>query len=275
MPETRCRTPASSGHSTCKVCAGRPFFMRIGVSHASAAPAASSGVSTRGQRRGSRSSTFVSSTTAARRPARRGSSAWPTTSRRTPGAPGTSRLPALKPRCPPTSTAWGRTRPRAWSAGPRRSACTARRRPGRRTPAAPDASSSRSTAGPARDRSVRGCAPCRRRARSGRRAAARPGRRTPRTTPTTSPIESCAPTSWKCTSSAGRPVHGGLGDGQALEHPVRGCRVASSTSAGSAASSIARMSRQVRCGACRRARPHRDHLGAGDPEPVAHLVARR
>jgi hypothetical protein len=48
--------------STHRVCAGRPFVMTIGTSHASAAPASRSAASTVGHTGGSRSSTFVSRT---------------------------------------------------------------------------------------------------------------------------------------------------------------------------------------------------------------------
>ena len=49
--------------STESVLAGRPFFMRIGVSHASAAPASRRAASTTARTRGSRSSTLASMTT--------------------------------------------------------------------------------------------------------------------------------------------------------------------------------------------------------------------
>ena len=54
---------ASGRHSADSVCAGRPFFIRIGVSQASEAPAANSASRTPGHSRGSRSSTLVSRTT--------------------------------------------------------------------------------------------------------------------------------------------------------------------------------------------------------------------
>lgn len=56
------RTSAARAGSTsaCSVWAGRPFFIRIGVSHASEAPASSSAAITAGHTRGSRSSMFVS-----------------------------------------------------------------------------------------------------------------------------------------------------------------------------------------------------------------------
>ena len=59
------RRPSPARPAPTGVCAGRPFFIRIGVSHASLAPASSSVASTLGQTRGSRSSTLASRTTAA------------------------------------------------------------------------------------------------------------------------------------------------------------------------------------------------------------------
>ena len=61
---------ARGGTSTLSVWAGRPFFIRIGVSQASRAPASSRAVSTAGHTRGSRSSTLVSSTSRSSTPCR-------------------------------------------------------------------------------------------------------------------------------------------------------------------------------------------------------------
>ena len=70
LPEDRRRArrrPGRPATSTLQVCAGRPFFIRIGVSQASEAPAASSAAITPGHSRGSRSSTLVSSSSGRRR----------------------------------------------------------------------------------------------------------------------------------------------------------------------------------------------------------------
>ena len=68
VPEDRRRArrrPGRRSTSTLRVWAGRPFFIRIGVSQASLAPASSRAVITDGQTRGSRSSTLVSSSSEA------------------------------------------------------------------------------------------------------------------------------------------------------------------------------------------------------------------
>ena len=96
--KTVARTSAARSGATRarKVCAGRPFFIRIGVSQASSAPAASTAVITSGHSRGSRSSTLVSRTSRSSAPwsAAAGS---PTSSRSTLAWPSGSRPPAPTP----------------------------------------------------------------------------------------------------------------------------------------------------------------------------------
>ena len=85
--------------STGSVCAGRPFFMTIGISHASAAPASRRRPRTPGHTRGSRSSTLASSTTVAglRRPATGSCRRAPDDDADHVGPPRTSRPPAPTP----------------------------------------------------------------------------------------------------------------------------------------------------------------------------------
>ena len=90
-----CTSGTVSGRqSTERVCAGRPFFIRIGVSQASEAPAAKSASRTPGHSRGSRSSMLASSTTG---PALLPSAGSPSTRRTTFGSSPGSRPPAPVP----------------------------------------------------------------------------------------------------------------------------------------------------------------------------------
>ena len=87
----------AGGASTDSVYAGRPFFIRIGVSHASDAPAASSRASTPGHSRGSRSSTFAAKTSSGTSRSGPDSVAYPTTMRSRFGTSVRPRDPAPKP----------------------------------------------------------------------------------------------------------------------------------------------------------------------------------
>ena len=99
VPEDRWSGPRparSAGTSTDRVWAGRPFFIRIGVSQASLAPASSSAAITCGQTRGSRSSTLRLQQQR-RRPGRCSAGSSPTQSRSTLAWPSGSRPPAPTP----------------------------------------------------------------------------------------------------------------------------------------------------------------------------------
>ena len=123
------------------MCAGRPFFMRIGVSHASAAPASISAASTVGHTRGSRSSTLASRThhRPRGRPAPLLSGRVPSTTRTTLGRSGRVARPGSDPgpddvqrraAGPEPSRAWSRALPRSGSpARRRRRPAPATRRP--------------------------------------------------------------------------------------------------------------------------------------------------
>ena len=160
------RGTVSGRHSADSVCAGRPFFIRIGVSQASEAPAANSASRTPGHSRGSRSSTLASSTTGAG--AAPASSARPAPAgRRWAAAPGRGRRRPCRPARPASAAAASTRRPRG-HAGPRRWACTSRSATG---PAITGASRPAAPAPPGRGSG-------RRRARRGpSRCPARPGRR--------------------------------------------------------------------------------------------------
>ena len=137
-----------------------------------------------------------------------------------------------------------RTTWRAWSAAPRRWACTARAspRPGVRRHAAQQLDHRRRRH---RHRAVRAADPARRRPPPARRPARSSPRCTsPAQTPTTSAIASRAPTSWKCTSSGDVPWTARLRDREPLEGRVRPPRTAS----GRPAPREQRARRRARCG---------------------------
>ena len=171
----------SAATSALSVCAGRPFFIRIGVSQASERPAASSAAITSGHSRGSRSSTLVSSSSGAtggrgREPS--GSSlARPAAAARWRGPRGRGRRRRRRSRRR-SSPAAGRSRGAAWSAARRRSACTARASTGPAYDGTPRSSSATAGGGTGR-RAVRAARPCREPTATGRdhdRGRARGGR---------------------------------------------------------------------------------------------------
>ena len=203
---------SGSWASTCRVWAGRPFFIRIGVSQASAAPPSINAASVGGHSRGSRSSTLVSITviTSASGPSgRRGSPpglslAAPITSRQTFARSGGSALPAPTPIAVTVIGGRGPNEPASCraKATPVGVACSRPMRP----PAAlaPESRSSSSTAGTGTGRepwAVSTEPPPR--LISPQTTAVTPRAAKPTRVPTTSAMLSSAPTSWKCTSSAG------------------------------------------------------------------------
>ena len=248
--KTAARTAAarSAVTSALKVWAGRPFFIRIGVSQASSAPAASSAAITSGQTRGSRSSTLVSSSTQVVRPSARRPPDSPTSSRSTLACPSGSRPPAPTPigavviaGCGPHAVASVVEQRGA------RSACTAPspgRRPGRRTTGRRAAARRPPAAGPGSvpcapatvpEPTATGLTTTSARRRGGRsRRRPRPRRRSRRARRP----RGSAP------RRAGRAVHRALGDGEPLEDAQR--EVAHRLVERSASSRSARMSRQVR-----------------------------
>ena len=214
--------------------AGRPFFIRIGVSQASLAPASSSAAITAGQTRGSRSSTLVSSSSEV---AGRGRSAAasPTRSRSTLAWPSGSRPPAPTPIA---VVVIARLRaPRGGDRGQQRGAgrrAQLHGRGARRAGVRRDAAEQLGDRG-RRDRE-RAVGAADRAGADGDRADDDPvvgrGGRSRRTTPTTSAIASRAPTSWKCDVERVVAVDAGLGDGQPLEDArARGRATGSSRSA--------------------------------------------
>lgn len=201
--ETSC-----SRASTCKVCAGRPFFIRIGVSQASAAPPANSAVSVGGHNRGSRSSTLVSITVIS---SGRGSSAGlssglPITRRQTFARSGGSALPAPTPIAVTVIAGTGpNARPSATAtATPVGVACS--RAPWPPAAMAPESRSSSSTAGTGTGSVPWAvCAVPPPSVIGPQAISVTPSAAKPATVPTMSAMLSRAPTSWKCTSSTGTP----------------------------------------------------------------------
>ena len=223
--KTVARTSAASSGVTSarKVCAGRPFFIRIGVSQASSAPAASTAVITSGHSRGSRSSTLVSRTSRSSTPSPLGATVAPTNSRSTLAWPSGSRPPA------PTPTA----RVVIGGCGPYDVASVV----SSAAPVGVQSSVAGAPGGPAYDGTPvssaatagggTGRVPCalltvpEPTAIGVTTTSVAPRWTKPAQTPTTSAIASRAPTSWKCTSSGSLAVHGALGDGEPLEDPDR------------------------------------------------------
>ena len=212
------RGSVSGRHSTDSVCAGRPFFIRIGVSQASEAPAANSASRTPGHSRGSRSSTLASSTTG-------------------PAGAGVGRLAqhqaddvrqldrvaaagAHADALDPHRRAASSTRPPARPPGPRRWGCTSRPAPAPATTGMPASSSS--TAGPGI-----GTTPCAPRAEPLPSATGEAvSRESPRcANPATTPDDVGQRVERAHLVEVhvlGRhPVHAALGDGQPLEHRQR------------------------------------------------------
>ena len=203
------RTSAARSGATSarKVCAGRPFFIRIGVSHASRAPAARTAVMTSGQTRGSRSSTLVSRTSRSSGPSA-AAAGLPTSRRSTLAWPSGSRPPA------PTPTCWVvigglRAVRRREGREQRRAGRGAQLGGGRalRAGVRRDAGEQGGNRG-RRDRqgAVRAADGIRSRPRSGVTTTSVGARwAKPAQTPTTSAIASRAPTSWKWTSIGSWP----------------------------------------------------------------------
>ena len=213
------------------------------MSQASEAPAANSASRTPGHSRGSRSSTFASSTTGPD-----GAGVGRLAQHQADDVRQLDRVAAARARADaldPHRRAARSTRPPARPAVPRRSACTSRPPPGRRRPGRPAAARARPGRGSGRRRARRG--PTRCPARRARRCSrSRPRCSNPATTPTTSASASRAPTSWKCTSSGGtrctRP--------SATASRSNTASAPSRTGVGRSASSrSARTSAQVRCSA--------------------------
>ena len=286
MSTTRCSGRDDGRHSTCRVWAGRPFFIRIGREPRVGGAGVEQRCSTLGHSRGSRSSTLVSSTTAGSVP---GACGRPVSDRRT------SRS-ALEPVRPRVAVAGARPdRVDASSAASARS--STRQVVSRAAPVGVHSSSSTGPpwagAQPPREQlqhggSGTGISPCAVGAvpppsAIGRaRAAGRsPRPANPAQTPTTSPIASCAPTSWKWTSSGRRrraPRPRPRPAGRRWPAPARG-----PASSSSAPSSSARTSGQVRCGAtvsaaatCARAtaKPTRCTCSDAERRPVDRRDAR-
>ncbi len=190
------------------MCAGRPFFMRIGVSHASAAPALSSAARTSGHSRGSRSSTLVSSTqapdSAVEEVEEEGDVAAPTSSRVTLACVAGSRPPAPTPTA---LTVIGGCGPYD-DASPVRSAAPVGVQdswlPGPARDGTPRSSSATAGTGTGRLPWVPWTRP-EPTATGETTTEESPRWANPAQTPTTSAIASRAPTSWKCTCSTGIP----------------------------------------------------------------------
>ena len=255
---------------THSVCAGRPFFIRIGTSQASIAPAASRASRAPGHRRGSRSSTLASSWTArSRSPAGEGAdlavtSSWveptgtPTSTRTTFGQPALSFVPAPTPtRSSVTggtlSHPEARARTRATPVGVASSptplaapgvAVERAARPGSPLTGQPLASCVTAGTGT-------GMSPCAARTRPDPSASGEalrlvtPSRRSASQVPTTSAIESSAPTSWKCTSSGEMPCTKPSASASRANVACARRRV---TGARSASANMARIDVQVRWG---------------------------
>ena len=233
--------------STDRVWAGRPFFIRIGVSQASLAPASSSAAMTAGQTRGSRSSMLVSMSSGGAVGGRGGA---PTKSRSTLAWPSGSRPPAPTPIASTVIAGCGpqRVGERGQQRGAGR-ACTApwRRAAGRRSDGTPRSSSATAGGGT-------GSVPWAPRTEPEPTATGRdrddadvgrPSQCTkPAQTPTTSAIASSAPTSWKATSSGSVPWT--AASATASRSKARSGEVADRPRRGRPRSSRARMSRQVR-----------------------------
>ena len=246
------------------MCAGRPFFIRIGVSQASrGAGVEQRGEHVRPQPRvevvdvGLDSSGPVPG--GGRRRAGPTPVGSPTSSRSTFAWVSGSRPPAPTPTSATAIAGCGAER-RGVGGEQRRAGRRAqlhRGRPARRTTGRPGAARRRPAAAPASRRARRG--PCRSRPRRARRRArSRPRCSSPAQTPTTSAIASRAPTSWKCTSVGRGAVDRGLGDREPLEgrpRPVvHGVRQSGRRRAAPR--------RRARCGGCCCRRPRR---GTGWP----------
>ena len=240
-PRGRPRTSAD------RVWAGRPFFIRIGVSQASEAPAASRAASTSGHSRGSRSSTLVSSTSGASVPSgarRPGAARRPAAAARWRGWPGPGRRRRRRPprRSSPAAarTTWRCAVSRAAPVGVHSSTSAARS--GVRRDAAQQLGDRRRRH---RHHAVRAADPVRSRRPPARPPArSRPRCTSPAQTPTTSAIASRAPTSWKCTSSGSVPCTAASATASrsnVAQRPGRGRRRERARP-----SSSARTSRQVR-----------------------------
>ena len=294
----------SASARACRVNAGRPFFIWMGTSHASAAPAASSVSSTPGHSRGSRSSTLARSS--ASPVAGRSAAVSPRTTRTTLGQPTVSLPPAPTPsartvrpgrgshRSParartsampvgvassPTlpgvvtaagvswvwwgwSCAWSRGCAWSWGSAPARSGvgCTCQPR------------TSSATAG-----TGTGMSPWAARTRPDptRTAEAEtevtPSSRSASQAPTTSAIESSAPTSWKCTVSGSTPC---VRPSASARRPKAARARSRVCAARSASASIARMLAHVRWGGSSTSTRTRA-LVARCPPRVTSSVSRR
>ncbi len=240
----RSRGADSGVPSTVRTCAGRPFFMAIGASQASCAPAPRSAVRTPGHNRGSRSSTFASSTTPV----------WPLPGTGTPvrsptrtrvrfGRPAVSRVPAPLPevsrvRAGRSSQAWASVVTRAMPVG-----VVSSPGPSPRTRQPRDSST---TAGPGtamRPWAIRTVPEPR--ATSPALRVSTPRSASAAHTPTTSAIESSAPTSWKCTSAAGIPC---ACASASASRPNTASASRRTRSSRDASASITWIVRQSRCG---------------------------